>query len=140
MRLLYIAIGLSLTACSPQQRLNRLIKKHPQLLTTTVDTLRIHDTITVEAVRVDTSILIKHFYERVLDTIHLTRERLTVKIWQRDSVIQMQGECAADTIFYDRVIPVERIVAEVDASIPLWVWGVIGWLLLMVLLILKFKT
>jgi hypothetical protein len=44
-----------LASCSPQKRINRIVKKHPELLVS--DTIRVVDTVIIEAVHFDTIIV-----------------------------------------------------------------------------------
>jgi hypothetical protein len=95
-----------LVACSPQRRFNRLIKKHPYLLTS--DTLIVKDTIrdtiriTVPEVEVDTIVSVKELY----DTIILEKDRIKVKVWRVKDKVYINGKC--DTIYIEK--PIERIV------------------------------
>ena len=95
-----------LVACSPQRRFNRLIKKHPYLLTS--DTLIVKDTIrdtiriTVPEVEVDTIVSVKELY----DTIILEKDRIKVKVWRVKDKVYINGRC--DTIYIEK--PIERIV------------------------------
>ena len=54
MRKLLPIIFLLVLACSPQKRLDRLIKNHPELLAK--DTVKITDTLQVPAIEIDTII------------------------------------------------------------------------------------
>ncbi len=95
-----------LVACSPQRRFNRLIKKHPYLLTS--DTLIVKDTIrdtiriTVPEVEVDTIVSVKELY----DTIILEKDRIKVKVWRVKDKVYINGRC--DTIYIEK--PIERVV------------------------------
>ncbi len=95
-----------LVACSPQRRFNRLIKKHPYLLTS--DTLVVKDTIrdtiriTIPEVEVDTVVNAKDLY----DTIVLEKERVKIKVWRVKDKVYINGKC--DTIYIEK--PIERIV------------------------------
>lgn len=51
--LIAIILGLSLASCSPQMRLNRLITRHPELITAT-DTITLADTVVPELFTLDT--------------------------------------------------------------------------------------
>lgn len=76
-----IVILLVIYSCTPQRRFDRLIKKHPWLLTK--DTLYVKDTIRdtiriiVPEVHVDTVV----DYIELFDTIYLEKEQLKVKVW-----------------------------------------------------------
>ena len=96
--------------CSPQKRLNRLIKKHPELTETSYDTIRLHDTIYVE--NYDTTILnniIKH------DTTIIVNNDRTFARYYYDTLRQEifhEINCIGDTVFYYKEIPykVEKVV------------------------------
>lgn len=106
-------IALFLVACSPQVRFDRLIKRHPWLLTK--DTLFIKDTIrdtiriTVPEVHVDTVVE----QETLYDTIFLEKDQLKVKVWMdREKKVYIQGKC--DTVYI--IKPYEKIV---ERKIPI---------------------
>ena len=79
-----ILISLLLIGCSPQERLNRLMTKFPQL--TEMDTIYVKDTVIVENYNYDTTTLIrthdtttvinnekvilKYFYDTLRETIY----------------------------------------------------------------------
>jgi len=72
MKIYFILLTLSflLFSCSPQKRLHRLVKKHPEL--TRVDTIKIQDTIIVPGIKTDTV-----FSSSLLnDTVTITKENL----------------------------------------------------------------
>ena len=109
----YFIIILLIISCSPQRRFDRLIKKHPELLTK--DTLIVKDTIrdtiriNVPEVRVDTVVE----YKELFDTIYLEKEQLKVKVWMdREKKVYIQGKC--DTVYI--VKPYEKIV---ERKIPI---------------------
>ena len=111
--------------CSPQRKLQRLVKRHPELMR--VDTVRIMDTVRIPSVRVDTLWSVREFHELLHDTIVLTNERLRVEIWRHDSTIFMNSECADTTIIRELQIPVDRVIIEKRQGAPTWLlWLVIG--------------
>jgi len=93
-------------SCSPQQRLQRLLKKNPELIE--LDTIRVIDTVIIDNYTYDTitnihlhdsttvinneKVILKYFYDT------LTRE-----IWH-------EVECLGDTIIKEKVIQVEKVV------------------------------
>lgn len=97
---------LFLSSCSPHQRLQRLLKKNPQLIE--LDTIRVIDTVIIDNYTYDTitnihlhdsttvinneKVILKYFYDT------LTRE-----IWH-------EVECLSDTIITEKVIQVEKVV------------------------------
>ena len=128
MKLIFVILIALLFSCSPQKRLNRLIKKHPELVKT--DTIVVRDTIrdtvniTTNLTRVDTIFS----FNQVFDTITITKDNLTVRYYH-DTVhdkVYISGEC--DTIWVE--VPYERIVeykvpcntASVEENIKWWYW------------------
>jgi hypothetical protein len=116
-RILIALCVLLLLGCSPERKLNRLLKKHPEL--NRVDTIR--DTVwaTVEYVRVDTA-----FKYKVGDTIVLHHDRFTVRtIVRRDTLVQTV-ELPPDSFpVYTETI-VERVgPTEYVDRIPWWVYA-----------------
>lgn len=97
---------LVLTACTPQRRFDRLVKKYPYLLTS--DTLIVKDTIrdtiriVIPDVQVDTVVNIKELY----DTIAIDKDRLKVQVWRVKDKVYINGKC--DTVYIEK--PIERIV------------------------------
>jgi len=105
----YTAIALLilfLSSCSPQKRLQRLLKKNPQLIE--LDTIRVIDTVIIDNYTYDTitnihlhdsttvinneKVILKYFYDT------LTRE-----IWH-------EVECIGDTVIKEMVVQVEKVV------------------------------
>jgi hypothetical protein len=97
---------LLLVSCTPQKRLNRLITKHPNLIQ--LDTLIVRDTIVVNSYNYDTVTTFKYSdttiivnTEKVLAKYYF--DTLRQEIWH-------QIECKEDTIFYEKLVPVEKVV------------------------------
>lgn len=97
---------LLLVSCTPQKRLNRLITKHPNLIQ--LDTLIVRDTIVVNSYNYDTITTFKYSdttiivnTEKVLAKYYF--DTLRQEIWH-------QIECKEDTIFYEKLVPVEKVV------------------------------
>ena len=117
----FIIILLIIYSCAPQKRFDRLIKRHPWLLTK--DTLYVKDTIrdtiriTIPEVRVDTVVN----YESLYDTIFLEKDHLKVKVWMdREKKVYIQGKC--DTVYI--VKPYEKIV---ERKIPIMYYEKTPW-------------
>jgi hypothetical protein len=109
----FIIILLVICSCSPQRRFDRLIRKHPELLTK--DTLIVKDTIrdtirlNVPEVRVDTIVE----YMDLFDTIFIEKEQLKVKVWMdRELKVYIKGKC--DTVYI--IKPYEKII---ERKIPI---------------------
>jgi hypothetical protein len=102
MKYLLLITLITLASCSPIKRLNRLIKKHPELIQT--DTIVRHDTVEVivPEVKHDTTFLEKHLY----DTVEIEKERLRIKIWRKFDTIHVEGECESDTVTVVREVKI----------------------------------
>ena len=81
---------LSLVACSPSKRLERLEKKHPELFKKTVDTVHRHhykiDTFTLQTTKTDTQISVDTFLKTKI--IKITKRDTfykTIKIIDKDT-------------------------------------------------------
>ena len=97
---------LLLVSCSPQKRLNRLITKNPDLIQ--LDTLIVRDTIVIESFNYDTVTTFKYSDT----TIIVNTEKVLAKYYY-DTLRQEiwhQIECKEDTIFYEKLVPVEKVV------------------------------
>ena len=130
MRFLFILL-LLLSSCTPQRRLERLLKKHPEL--THVDSVIIRDTIriTVPKVRIDTVVEI----EELWDTIYLEKDQLTVKVWRdRYNKIYIQGQC--DTVFVEKIID-RKVPVKIYEETPIWK-KVFYWILAIIIAFLAF--
>jgi len=117
----YLIIFLfALAACTPQRRFDRLVKKHPYLLTS--DTLIIKDTIrdtiriTVPEVEIDTVVDAYKLY----DTITLYKDRIKVKVWRVKDKVYISGKC--DTVYIEK--PIERVVYR---KIPIKIYEKTPW-------------
>jgi hypothetical protein len=116
-RPLTIIIVLFLAAsCSPSARLARLLKKHPELVR--VDTLFIHDTIIVEAVKYDT--VTKFLTNTTVEVINNERVRLQYHYDTVTNEIWHEVECKEQRIVYERQFTYPTI--EQVPVLPTWVW------------------
>lgn len=102
--LLYIAILLSF-GCTPQKRINRIVKKHPELATP--DTVFLSDTITRPAIIIDTQ-----FTLLIHDTIVISNGEATATIERTgENSFMFSAFVPADTIIKNHVIPYSTINA-----------------------------
>jgi hypothetical protein len=142
-KILFVILLVFLFSCSPQKRLNRLVKKYPELVKT--DTIMVRDTIrdtinvTTELVKLDTIFSLNEIH----DTITITKDNLTIRYYHdtiHDS-IYISGEC--DTIFvkvpYERIVeykvPCDKVI--VKKGISWWYWFIIIMLILGILYLVK---
>lgn len=128
-RLIYILLLITLIiSCTPQRRLERLLRKHPEL--TSVDSITIHDTIRVivPEVHLDTVVTLQQLY----DTVYLEQEQLKVKVWMdRYNKVYIQGKC--DTVYIDKIVT-RKIPIRIYEKTPLWK-KIINWIFVFLLII-----
>lgn len=126
-----------LASCSPAKRFNRLIEKHPYLITT--DSITVHDTIRVviPEVKVDTVVKVSS----LLDTIYLQQDQLTVKVWMKGDEVFIEGKC--DTIYVDKIIerkiPVKYYQKDTETFIDKARKIVVSFFLIFVLLYILYR-
>jgi hypothetical protein len=104
-----------LAACSPTKRFTRLVEKYPYLLTQ--DTLIIHDTINlyIPEVHTDTVVTLRE----LVDTITLTKDRVTVKTWYvpKEKKVYIQGKC--DPVYITKIVE-RKIPVKYYEKYPFW--------------------
>jgi hypothetical protein len=113
MKALIISTLLILGSCTPQRRFERLIAKHPELLTTQYVIVRDTIRITVPEVHVDTIV----DRQTLVDTIYLEKEQLKVKVWMKGEKVYIQGKC--DTVYIDKVITT-KVPVKIYEKTPVW--------------------
>lgn len=114
----YLVILLLLASCTPQKRLDRLIRRHPELVR--VDSVKIVDTVITQEVSVDTMRVMNTY-----DTFIVNRDRLTVQVIRHQDSIYVFGKCAADTVVIERNVPVRVVEASTDEGVLKWVAPVV---------------
>ena len=104
--LLITLAALTLFACSPIKRHQRLVERHPYVHTDQITT--VHDTfeVIVPQVQVDT---VTHVN---FDTVIIEKDRLRVQLVKVHDSIYVEGECKSDTITVTRTIEVPTYVSE----------------------------
>lgn len=118
--ILLIFLSVFFISCSPQIRLQRLIKNHPEL--TTKDTIRITHTVIIPGVKLDTAFI----YDHCTDTIIINKDRFNAEIIIQKDSIYFHGECKPDTITDSIKIPYEKIVPKYTTTNKTpWYWYVI---------------
>ena len=124
----YLILILFLASCTPQKRLDRLIRKHPELVR--VDSVKIVDTVITRSVSIDTMQVMNTY-----DTFIVNRDRLTVQVIRHQDSIYVYGNCAGDTVVLERKVPVRIIEVKESTTAPWWVYA----FLVLVLVVLWFR-
>ena len=114
-RILLIAIVLFVLSiiagsCSPQKRINRIVKNHPHLVQK--DTVHIHDTIVVEAYKYDT--ITKFLTNTKVEVINNERVRLQYFYDTVTNEIHHEVECHEQRIVYERSFIVDKVITTHD--------------------------
>ena len=95
-----------LVACSPQKRMNRLIKKFPDLVE--LDTIKIVDTVIVPTIEHDTTTIFKvSTHDTVINT-----SKVFLKYFYDTLTREIHHEyiCFGDTIIQEKIVPIEKVV------------------------------
>lgn len=130
MKVLHLLLIVLAFSCTPQQRLNRLIKKHPELWYK--DSILYQDTIRISAVTKDTT-----FFYNQHDTTIIREGRLTMKYFYNthDSTVYLSGKCDTIVRIIEKQIPYDKYNVEVnDNKWLIIVGGIIAVLLVLLLL------
>jgi hypothetical protein len=119
-RLSGILIFSFLISCSPQKKLNRLVKKHPELMTKDTLLIKIQDTIVVTEIKHDT--ISQLFYNDTIKIIDRTidNSRVVLKYFYDTLTrnIYHDLKVETDTIFIEKQVPV--IVDRIEIKELSW--------------------
>lgn len=106
---------LILFSCSvPKRRLERFIKRNPQLIK--VDTITVIDTfrVTIPSVRIDTFVR----YDKLRDTVYFQKDFVKIKLFEVNDTVYIEAK--TDTIFKDVIrfvnVPCKNIEIITDDS------------------------
>ena len=94
-----------LFACSPQKRMNRLIKKFPHLTETKIDTIRFVDTFVIE--QYDTTLVNNFIKQDCVIIINNERLKISYKYDTIKEQIVHSIKLPNDTIYKEKIIPIE---------------------------------
>lgn len=111
-----------LLGCSPEKRMQRLVKNNPELVKT--DTINVIDTVEIVTNRVHTD-TVTSLHTFLSDTVVIEKENLTVRTYVHNDSVYIEGEC--DTIRVETIreiaVPVDRVeVKEVQSK---WIWPLV---------------
>ena len=103
-----IIIIILLISCTPQKRLNRLVRNHPYL--SKIDTIKIVDTIVVPNYEYDTIETVTYHDT----TIIVNNDRIEARYYFDTLRQEIWHEitCKNDTIIKDRLIPYEKVTVQ----------------------------
>ena len=109
---IYISILSLLIGCSPQKRLNRIVKNNPHILQKDTIQIVVRDTIIIQSQTYDT--ITKFFHSDTIQVID--NSRITLKYYY-DTILKNiyhSVDYKTDTIFFEKIVPVEveRVVIK----------------------------
>ncbi len=94
-----------LVSCSPQKRMNRLIKKFPHLTETKIDTIRLIDTFVIQ--QYDTTLISNVIKQDCVIVINNERVKISYKYDTIKEQIIHSVKLPNDTIYKEKIIPIE---------------------------------
>jgi hypothetical protein len=106
---LIVWLYFSLTSCYTQKKCVEKFCK--------ADTITIHDTIRTETIKADTVFSVQ------VDSITIIKDKLKVVYKRIHDSVYISGECAGDTIYYTRQIPVfhpEQTLWQKTMDLKMW--------------------
>ena len=126
-KILLLLLTILLLSCSPQARLARLVKAHPELVKS--DTVKVHDTTFVMGMHTDTIIQagITH------DTVTLYKDKLKIQYFNNGKTVYLAGTVKADTIVKEIPVIVNTVIPAVPYIPPFYWYSTIGLYLLIAL-------
>jgi len=126
----------AMASCSPQKRMSRLVKKHPELIRT--DTAYVWDSVLIEGTRIDT------MYQSRLDTLVIERNNLTIKHYydRANDRHYLSGECRDTVHHYTREVIRQGypVIEKRTPKIIMLVVGVLGFAIMVLAFIIVVLT
>lgn len=104
-------------SCSPQKRLDRLVKHHPELIKK--DTAFVKDTFFLPSYKTDTT-FVEH-NNTITDTVYLTKDKIQVKYYHHHDTVYLSARYNGDTLVKTIKVPYDRI-SVYEKPIPMWYW------------------
>lgn len=111
-----------LASCSPSKRINRIVKKHPELLVS--DTIRVVDTVIIDSYIHDTTT--KFIEHKTVEVINNERVNLKYRYDTITNEIHHYVECKGDTLIREVLVPYKQIKTVKKHSFN---WFLIGLLI-----------
>ncbi len=106
--IIQIFLIILIVGCTPQKRLNRIVRNNPHLLVK--DTIRVVDTIVIDNYSFDTITSIEFH-----DTVIIENNEKIIARYYYDTLkkeIHHYIECKSDTIVKNRFIPIEKVIIQ----------------------------
>ena len=117
-----------ITACSPQRKFDRLIRRYPQLLSQQIDTIK--DTIIIRQQRLDTLLLLNKQH----DTIVIDSSRIRVELIKIRDTLRLKAICKGDTIYKTKVVQKYKYVSSCNTN-EKWLYILIGFVVALLIVV-----
>ena len=126
--------------CAPQKRLNRLVRKHPELVKTQIRVIDTLVRVEIPEVRIDTIIPTP----KVNDTAYITNDSIQIKLVRlkgdsiyvegvtktRTITVPVKVPCECDTVTVQEKSLVERVIMWTAIIVGiLGAWAIVCWIL-----------
>lgn len=126
-KLLLLLTTILLVSCSPQKRLAKLLKDHPELVKS--DTIKVRDTVIVPAIHTDT--ILQNTITR--DTVVITKDKLVIKYFNNGKTVYLGGEVKKDTIIKEIPVIVNTVTPPVKYIPDFYLFSTWGLYILLLL-------
>lgn len=134
-----ILILLTLFGCTPQQRLNKLLNRHPYLAKK--DTIHFIDTVQfiTNKVEVDTVTKLDHLRR---DTFVLEREHLKIKTIVHKDSIYIWGQCDKDTVYtvIEKHIPYDKFEYQELNKFKKYFWMLLVFIVIIIVALILWNN
>lgn len=122
MKTLIIILLILTISCSPQKRINRIVKNHPDLLVK--DTIRVIDTLIIQSIHYDTTT--KFIEHKTVEVINNDKVRLQYYFDTITKEINHYVECKGDTIIREIQVPYDKISVTTRKGFVWFDWLLVG--------------
>lgn len=102
--------SLFFSSCSPQYRLKRLLKYHPEL--TVQQSVIFRDTIIIPKTDFDT------VFKTDFDTVTIEKDNFKIELIRSDSLIYLYHTTPADTVYVEKTVLVDKIINPSTMKTP----------------------
>ncbi len=126
MLVLLMGISIFFGSCSPEKRLSRLVKHHPELMKQ--DTIKYLDTFIKPEFCFDTAYLLNE----KTDTITITKDRIITTIIHKNDSVYITQKIPGDTSVRELKIPYTPIINQTGHNL----WNYVTWIFVGVSLLL----
>jgi hypothetical protein len=121
--ILWCIVMILLCSCSPEKRIARIARKHPEVLVK--DTLMVRDTIITQGSTLDSTFIFSG------DTVYVRDGRQEIKYFYNTTTQHhyIKGEVKPDTIYFEKKVPFEKIVVSESRFWSGFRWGLATWVM-----------